>query len=91
MNRTQTQRVMNPNSTDPSSAGASIASGRWNRPAKWAPAHNPKNEAPQAQSGVRSHPMTTSARASQRGNPAALTRYAFRTLKNRATAVSVTV
>jgi hypothetical protein len=40
---------------------------------------------------VRSHPMTTSARASQRGNPAALTRYAFRALKNRASAVSVTV
>lgn len=90
MNRTQTQRVMNPNSTAPSNAGASIARGLVNRPVRCAPAHSPKKEAPQAQSGVRSHPMTTSARASQRGNPAALTRYAFRALKNTASAASIT-
>lgn len=91
MKRTQAHSVAKPSSTAPSTAGASIASGWVKRPARWAPAQRPKNEAPQAQSGVRSQPTTTSACASQRGSPAALTRYAFRALKKRASAVSVTV
>ena len=93
MKRTQAHSVLNPSSAAPSRAGASMVNGRVERTATCAPAQRPKNEAPQAQSGVRSQPTTTSACASQRGNPppALLTPYPFRALAKSARAARVTV
>ena len=85
MKRTHVHSTPKPPSAAPINAGASIASGLLAPPPKCAPIHNPKNEAPQARSGVRSQPMTTSAWASQRG-----TQF-FRTREKRARNESATV
>lgn len=74
MNRTQSKSVPNPQSAAPATPGAISATGLLDRSPTWAPSHIPKNEAPQAQSGVRSQPTTMHACANQRGIPATLTR-----------------
>ncbi len=74
MKRTQIHKTLNPPSAAPTSAGASMAIGPVAPVPKWAPNQSPKNEAPQASSGVRSQPITTNACASQRGTQALRTR-----------------
>jgi len=85
MKRTHVHNTPKPQIAAPSNAGASIPSGLVAPVPKCAPIHNPKNEAPQAKSGVRSQPSTTSAWASQRGTQA------LRTKENSARTVSETV
>ena len=85
MKRTHAHNTPKPQIAAPSNAGVSIPSGLVAPVPKCAPIHNPKNEAPQAKSGVRSQPITTSAWASQRGTQA------LRTRENSARTVSETV
>jgi hypothetical protein len=93
MNRTQAHNAPNPQTVAPMMAGAIMTSGRVEPVPKCAPAQSPKNEAPQANSGVRSHPATTSACASQRGTPpaVALTTQALRTRESMASTVRATM
>src|SRR5213083_341318 len=67
MKRTHMASAANPKMAAPSAATPSMTRGRDNRAATTAPSHRPAYDAPHANTGVKSHPSTTSRWASQRG------------------------